>query len=227
MWESVRMSRLCTLQSSQWKLPTANGSTIHPPSMERANTRHTGLSAGPSDKLKGRISNLRSPADAMHASGCSLEAACSQVVIVLGTYFFGGGIKAVYWTSILTHNLGWEHVKARLVTVQYLASPVHLSQPTGCDRLPETTVVAAWAPKCDCPLERRPWHLRVVKMHVPWQAKRHGTSLSGGRANHPLVDWSQIIPGLCKFKEQNSIHNWNHQAMFDYTERFASLCYIV
>lgn len=72
-----------------------------------ANTRHTGLSAGPSDKLKGRISNLRSPADAMHASGCSLDAACSQVgVDCVGHRFFLGGIKAVYWTSILTHNLG-------------------------------------------------------------------------------------------------------------------------
>ena len=208
-----------------------------------ANTRHTGLSAGPSDKLKGRISNLRSPADAMHASGCSLDAACSQVgVDCVGHRFFWGGIKAV--CSILTHNLGWEHVKARLVTVQYLASPVHLSQPTGCDRLPETTVVVAWAPKCDCPLERRPWHLRVVKMHVPWQAwlvpdhpravqiwnipsgkhtKNYGKSpVSMGKSTISITIFNSYV----KLPEGNSIQNWNHQAMFDYTERFASLCYI-
>ena len=193
-----------------------------------ANTRHTGLSAGPSDKLKGRISNLRSPADAMHASGCSLDAACSQVgVDCVGHRFFLGGIKAVYWTSILTHNLGWEHVKARLVTVQLSLT----SSPFPTDRLWQvarnnggggmgTKMRLSCGAKAVTSSGRE--NARPMASQTASLARRYPVV-------EPTIPWStgpRSSQG-CANLEHNSIHNWNHQAMFDYPERFASLCYIV
>jgi len=81
-------------------------------------------------------------------------------------------------------------------------------------------------------------------MHVPWQAwlvpdhpravqiwnipsgkhtKNYGKSpVSMGKSTISITIFNSYV----KLPEGNSIQNWNHQAMFDYTERFASLCYI-